>query len=438
MASNPFVFGNPVAPEQFIDRQRELRRLKNRVLGSQSTAIVGEPRSGKTSLLEYLCAPETRTDLYGVNGEQMLFSYLDAQAFGTEFSQSQFWERALDSLHERAVASCPKSPLAKEYEVCKENGFSTFVLQRLFIRARAEGLCLVLLLDEFDTFLHHRVLNSAEFFGSLRALASLSRGALALIIACRHSLTTLQNQTQQFSCTGSPYFNFLSEITLGPLTSKGIGELLKRAKGRFKPQDRLFVTGMAGGHPYLLQVGASALWEAYEDGESDPAKRRQQACESLFAAAESTMSDTWRHWSPAMRKAFIAVALDQDPKLVKQHEFHVDQFVNDLSNLGPELRELKKRGFVAEDATVPGGWLVRPRVFLYWLADELTRTVRGEITFEDWLLEQEWEDLLTKGEKRKLKQVINTVGDWLKDVIEPLIEGVGKGAGEGIAKRVVG
>lgn len=87
--SNPFFYGNHVRPEQFIDRRRELRRIVGRVLNQgQSTAVVGEPCSGKTSLLEYLKAPETRENLYGAHSERLLFSYLDSQMLGGEFIQA--------------------------------------------------------------------------------------------------------------------------------------------------------------------------------------------------------------------------------------------------------------------------------------------------------------------------------------------------------------
>jgi len=55
--SNPFFYGNPVFPDQFLDRRRELRRITGRITNQgQSTTIVGESRNGKTSLLLYLSA----------------------------------------------------------------------------------------------------------------------------------------------------------------------------------------------------------------------------------------------------------------------------------------------------------------------------------------------------------------------------------------------
>ena len=61
---NPFCAGDPVEPREFLNRKRELRRITSRILSGQSVAIFGEPRSGKTSLLLYLAAPETRQTHY--------------------------------------------------------------------------------------------------------------------------------------------------------------------------------------------------------------------------------------------------------------------------------------------------------------------------------------------------------------------------------------
>jgi len=258
--------------------------------------------------------------------------------------------------------------------------------------------------------------------------------ALALIIASRRSLTSLNEATQQFSRTGSPYFNFLDEITLGPWPDKDIAELLRRAKDGFTRNDRRFIAEVAGGHPYLVQVAACELWEAYEEGEDDPNRRRQQAGESLYDEAALTLGDIWRLWSPATRRAFTAVALAHIPRLLKQHKFYVERLIHDLRDLGRELRSLNKQGFVAEDEAIPGGWRVRPSVFLWWLADELVRTVRDETPFEEWLQKQELGILLTRGEKQQLDKGVRAIVGLLKDGVTTLIEAAAKGVGGAVVK----
>ena len=272
---NPFFYGNPVPPDQFIGRRRALRRVVNRIINhGQSTAIIGEPRSGKTSLLDYVKALETRAELYGRHGERLLFSYVDGQALGSTFTQFQFWEYTLQPLEERITD--PLSPLAKAYRTCRKNDFGAFVLERLLAQMREAELRLVLLLDEFDALLYHEVLNSTEFFGGLRSLASRGRGALALVIASRSPLTALNKKTQELSRTGSPYFNFLDEITLGPWSNKAVTDLLNRAGDRFTADDRRYLAKVAGGHPYLLQAAASELWGAYAEGVDDTGEHWQR------------------------------------------------------------------------------------------------------------------------------------------------------------------
>ena len=108
---NPFFYGNPVPPELFVGRKRDVRRISGRIRNrGQSTAIVGEPRCGKTSLLDYLSAPETQITLYGEDSHHLIFNYLDTQSLSGEFSQTQFWELTLSPFHERVIASHPNSP----------------------------------------------------------------------------------------------------------------------------------------------------------------------------------------------------------------------------------------------------------------------------------------------------------------------------------------
>jgi hypothetical protein len=430
---NPFFYGNPVPPEQFLGRRREIRRITGRIVNQgQSTAIVGEPRTGKTSLLEYLAAPQMSVKLYGQQGKQFLFSYLDAQTLGGQFSQAEFWEYVLRPLQSKIADLDEDAPLTQAYRVCQENDFGTFVLELLFEEVRDQDLRLIVMLDEFNEILHHPVLNCAEFFGSLRSLATRARSALALIVATPRSLSELSQEIDQFSVRGSPYFNFLSEVPMGPLSLRDISELLRRAD-RFSTKDRRFVSEVAGGHPYLVQATAAALWDVYEDKVRDPVERWRMAGESLYDEAEMTIGNTWRQWPSAMRQAITAVALAHIPTLLSQREFLVDRFIRDIRDFAPELRELKRRGFTKEDDAIPGGWRVRPGVFLWWLADELTRTVRSQAVFEDWLRAEVLEGPLTRKEKQQLGQVARQTMDLVKGGVSALIEAAAYGIGSGLS-----
>ncbi|MEW5988020.1 MAG: AAA family ATPase [Chloroflexota bacterium] len=432
MIPNPFFHGNPVSPPRWVDRQRELRRLVGRIVSQgQSTAVVGDPRSGKTSLLMYLADREMRVRLYGLAAPHLVFTFMDAQTFTGQFSQAQFWEVALRPLYEQVVAPNPGSPLAQAYQVCQQNAFGAFVLERLLTQIAATDWRVVLLLDEFDALLHHPILNSAEFFGSLRSLVSRSRGALALVLAGRQSLADLNKTTQDFSRTGSPYFNFLDELVLGPFAEKAITELLNKAGDRFTADDRQFITSAAGGHPYLLQAAASALWDAGEV-EPDSTQRRRLAGEEVARQAATVIDRTWALWSPATRRAFALVGLAQVPHLLGQRAFDMKRLLQELPDLGPELRMLEKQGYLTQDATLPAGWRVRPLAFLWWLMDELVRLVREEKPLEVWLREQEFDGLLKRGEKEQLGRAVRAAGGLLKEGATTLIKAAAEATGKGM------
>jgi hypothetical protein len=366
----------------------------------------------------------------------------------------------------------------------------------------------VLILDEFDVLLHHPILNSAEFFGSLRSLASRSRGALALIIASTRSLECLNRQTQELSRTGSPFFNFLDEIVLGPWPDLAVEEVLQWAGGRFTPADRRFLKEVAGGHPYLVQVAASSLWDAYEDEGEDPLQRRQQAGLDFYDSVARVLERRlWRSWSPEQRVAFASVALahinhlasQQGPADLDQYNIpavrnlildafgptdlrrfcqdrplfasllntfgpgwglqemafaliehcqrqllfsellseirvfnprQYERYSTQLASLSlvgqidfrPELRSLHKLGHVTGDESIPGGWRVRPQVFLWWLADEVVGAASSRGAFDRWLEAQGMAQLMAPDSRAKAYEASRTMGETFETGAAAFVE----------------
>lgn len=437
MLPNPFLYGDITPLTLFVNRRQPLRHIAGRVAHhGQSSAIVGEPRMGKSSLLHYLAAPETRAALYGTAGARLLFSFVDVHSLGSDFIPAHFWKQALRPIERQFIDKpspneLPPSPhfeIGKCYVLAEENQFGTFMLETLLHALGAEGWRLVLLIDEFDVLLHHPGLNRAEFFGGLRSLATRT-GALALVIASRRPLSELNESTQQlFQYTGSPYFNFLSETTLGALPEKDIAALLARAGDRFTGEDRRALRALAGGHPFLLQAAAAALWDSHEEGLTEAEERRRATGQRLYREQRHHFADTWRTWPGATRKAFTTVALAHTSHLLPQRAFLTDAFLKELRDYGPELGDLESVGLLARDDRLPGGWRVTQEVMLWWLADELVRTVRSDSAFDAWLRAQELDHLLTRNEREQLGHVVQRAAAALSHGATTLIEAFAKGA----------
>jgi hypothetical protein len=435
---NPFFFGNPVSPDQFTNRTRDVRRVVSRLRQrGQSTAIIGEPKSGKTSLLQYLAAPQNTADLYGEAGGRLLFSFVDLQLLGGQVTPALFWELALAPV--RAVLGGADTPLGRQFALCGQNQYGAIVLEGLFRQLSSEGWTLALLLDEFDTLLHHPILNSAEFFGGLRSLASRSQGALAIVIASRISLVDMEGRTREIKPIGSPYFNIFSSVVLGGFPPKDAAKMLGQAGEAFSLNDRSFIQRVAGGHPYLLQAAGWLMWEAYQENLDDPVARYQQVSRRLQEETRLHFSDSWHSWTPAQRKALTAIALAHAGHLLAGREFNVRRLVADLRDWTPEIADLQARGLAAETDALASGWKVEPYALLWWLADELVRQVRADTPFEQWVRAQEMTGPggLTSGQMERMGEAAQAVAAALGRGASTLIESLAKGYGEGAGKALL-
>ncbi len=428
---NPFIFGPPVHPQNLIGRTRELRRISGRILNQgQSSALIGEPRTGKTSILNYLMSPISANDLYGTDADKLLFAYVDAQTLGGNFIPSKFWEFVVEPV--RKISK--KNPLLSEaLKICHQEKYGNFVLERLFSRLQDSEIILVLLLDEFDVLVDHVGFQQAEFYGGLRALAS-RYSSLAMVIASRQTLTEINLHTQEFSRNGSPFSNIMYEVFIGPLSEKEIKEMLVPAESKFTSKDRKYLNDIAGSHPYLMQVACSMLWEMYEDGKMNPTERLEIVGETFFGQVSPALSDTWRLWNSEMKKAFTIIALDELPILIGGKQFDINSLIAELTSYTPELRELKKRGFICEDSEMVSGWSIDASVMLWWIADEWIKALRKQDDLSLWLNNQGWDGgILKNNERKQLIGAVKGTSLFLKDGVQMFIKAAAEGFGKGVS-----
>ncbi len=436
----PFVYGGPVSYDSFIGRRKELRTIVSRLINNgQSTAITGDPYVGKTSLLNYLSSQETRAKLYGNEADCWYFSNIDLQMLPGQFTQAQFWEHALNPLKRHIEQQTADSKLADHYAICVDNGFGNFTLECLFSHIKNLGQRFILVLDEFDALLHHAVLNSAEFYGGLRALASSPNSGLALIIASRTPLTQLnsftQQFTQEFSPTGSPFFNIFTEVTLGALTEKAVNTLLALAGERFTASDKRTIQILAGKHPYLLQATATALWDAYEEQIIYSEELWRYVAKRLYNELNHFFYDTWSAWQPEMRKAFGAIALLHQASFFSDSKFDTTELAGEIHYLRPELTKLEEKGLIVADKRYSAGYRISAQILLTWLADEVLKACRTDQPFEAWLQEHRIEGaFLSNKEKQVFQKTVKGIGKVLGKGGTAVIEAFGKGIGSGLLK----
>jgi hypothetical protein len=439
-ALNPFIYPGLVPVDNFVNREEALHSLLSRIATGQNTAIVGQPHIGKSSLLRHLEECPNCRDRLGGKAAKPLFVFQDCHLLPGSATPAGFWQQVLANAWEL----CADEPVREVVNWAATKGeFGSYALERVFRIVTRRGWRFVLLIDEFDSLLHHEGFNTAEFFGALRSLAT-RYGGLALVTASRLSVAEMNRHSESLNPYGSPFFNGFIEVNLRPFADKDVKALLAQALEdtgvSFDARDRDFLHAVAGGHPFLLQAAAGALYDAVGAGMQGRA-RFQQAGRTFYKQTEDHFHDFWRHIPGRARTAATILSLAELQGRVADQEFDVGD-IGVLDRYSVELCDLEDQGLV-ELWKADGWqadwqnwifwrgerWRVSSRRLVWWISDQVL--AREEVDWEAWLGANRYGILLTNEEKAALQEwatkipegAINTgtkvLGLLLKEIFLP-------------------
>lgn len=258
-----FIAGPPVShPRQFFGRQREVKRIFNLLqrLPLQNAAIIGERRSGKTSLLHYLKAitttpsPQLRPDQqteWLPQPDRYRWIFVD-------FQDSR-WGQAGNLL--RYLLAQMELPCEGS---CDLDTFLDIVSDNLDSPT-------VILFDEIGVALERYPELDDAFWESLRSLATNQVGGnLAFVLAAHESPAELA----QHSGLGSPFFNIFGyTAVLGPFTETEARELIASSPIPFPDADVDWILQESGRWPMPLQILCRERLISLEDNEDGEAWR---------------------------------------------------------------------------------------------------------------------------------------------------------------------
>ncbi|MCP4425992.1 MAG: hypothetical protein GY803_15985, partial [Chloroflexi bacterium] len=243
-APAPFIAGPPIShPRQFYGRQRELKRIFNLLqrLPLQNAAVIGQRRSGKTSLLHYLRTVTTTPPSQLRPGQRRDWLPNPAQYrwIFVDFQDPRLGQAAnlLRYLLEQMGFPC-EGP-------CDLDAFLDTVSDNL-------NTPTVVLFDEIGAALERYPELDDAFWESLRSLATNQVGGnLAFILAAHESPAELA----QHSGLGSPFFNIFGYAArLGPLTDVEARELIDASPVQFAPADVDWILAESDRWPMPLQI----------------------------------------------------------------------------------------------------------------------------------------------------------------------------------------
>lgn len=271
---SPFITGTPIShPRHFFGRQRELKRLFNLLKSHplQNAAIIGQRRSGKTSLLNYL-RTITTTPPAQLRPGQKADWLPDPHRYRWIFVDFQ---DARMAQRDRLLCYLLKSMQLSVPDSCDLDCFMDQVSGNV-------QLPTVILMDEIGVGLERCPELDDGFWESLRALATnQTDGNLAFVLATPEHPIDLAHHTSH----SSPFFNIFGYTTrLGPLTEAEARELITNSPLPFLEQDTAWILTHSGGWSILLQILCR---------------------ERLFSLEEGDLSDDWRQEGLQQIQPFI-------------------------------------------------------------------------------------------------------------------------------------
>jgi hypothetical protein len=392
--NNPFIYNVPVPPEKFVGRSRQIAQILDQLTVARvSSAISGDPRVGKTSLLHFLSTPHVH-EAHGISAEWCHFIYVDCHNI-VPFSEPHFWKYILRELAQ--YFSENEELVARIQTILSQSTPDIFDLNSLSDQIAQAGHLVVLMLDEFEGVIENLTPESPDLLYHLRALLNRPQRGLTLIVASRKPLESL---CAEFRFTGSPFDNSFSAITLLPFREDEVEELLSQYNVTLSESDRALLHKIADTHPFLIQrVGAAIL--RIQENYAVESVSLSQLEEAIEEEIESHFADLLSYSSGNEMNLLIWLALaeltqqssDDAPKL---------EIPQNLGRYERDLRRLTRRRLVRNR---PESLLFSP-MWTRWLLHKRLLDVGREF-FSEW--SERFSDLVSSDEQQYLVRVAEAV-----------------------------
>lgn len=296
-ASNPYHCSGPIRdPQAFYGRSRQLQNVFDLIAKGGCVNVVGERRSGKTSLLFQILHPHVQRH-YASGDQEALYVYLDAEICPEEP------KGFLRELLTKVRAQLPHLPVSPEGDQMEEDRLRG-LLEALGPRR------LVVLIDEFENVAQQPSF-PARFFVFLRGLCNCYN--LSLVVASCKRLT----ECCPHEVNTSPFPNIFTPVFLGSFTPEELESFIRHSSapsGAPIAEVRDVIVSLAGYYPYLLQMACRHCFDLWiEKGRlsSDMAPLIRRRFEE---EARPYFESVWkRYLSKEERETCLQMARGEEP-----------------------------------------------------------------------------------------------------------------------------
>lgn len=315
---NPFVYDDPLAPDDMVDRDEQTRRLLALAEGGHNTRLSAPRRYGKTSIILRLLAEADRAGLHTVHVdfyrcvtraeaarriEEAYLARLAGPLRRTVSALTRSWHTRLNvgaggvGIQAERVRELDNQRLADLLDLPK----------RIFVKS---GIRTIVAFDEFQDFL--RIGDGLD--GLLRSKIQMHREEAGYVFAGSEPGML----DELFNGKGRPLFDQARPIPIGPLKD---GDLAEYIGARFERSGRDpgvaldLLLDLARGHPQRAMLLAHHLWEHTSRGQVADEETYQATLEAVDSETRERFERTWLDLgsAPAQRRVLAALANSHHP-----------------------------------------------------------------------------------------------------------------------------
>lgn len=404
-----FNYNAPVAADRFIGRTNESDQILSQLANQArvSSAVSGDPRVGKTSLLHYVRQEKVR-QAWGLSSSWCHVIYLDCHSI-IPFSEDDFWRYVLRELEQHLSDNEQLSGRVKWLLLPEQVNPDIYDLNSLFDEIARAGRLVVLMLDEFEGIVENLDPASPRLLYHLRALLNRPERGLALVLASRPPLKQL---CAELRFAGSPFDNSFAAIALSPFSEAEVDQLLETYQADFSSEERAYLLQAAGNHPYLVQLTASLLLQLKND------QARTEATtvdiDTLFERETERYFSDMLDYSPEPQKLLLAwLALVQWCQQALGDSNQLETMNKGLERHEQALTQLIRRGLVLSQANSPS--LFSP-IFGRWVLRKVLLPA-GETVLSQWATH--YANVLTEDQWLAIIDLVHKIIRWPAIIRKP-------------------
>jgi uncharacterized protein len=373
---NPFVYGEVVPREAFVDREVELDRLTSDLLAGQKVFLISPRRFGKSSLVRQALRAAERGGALTV--EVTVSSYSSYVAFLEGYAQAllgietgidkaRAWLREMlggvrpevrmEADHRGGSQLAVSFPSARTDKDVSKLAQEVFALPGRIAETRRRKLAIAL--DEFQAIASF---NGGNVEHALRAAVQHQRQVGYVFSGSEPSLMErMLGRSRPFYKAG-PVMR-LQKIPAEPFAAF-IESRFQATRLRPAPGLGAAIVELAGNLPYDVQRLAHEVWDDAHGGKSVGLDDLHETLKRLLGEHDAIFEATWQHLTLAQRAALRAAVLEDGHELLGA-DARTRYRLGGASTVQASLSALVREDILAREGTQ---YVVVDSLFREWVA----------------------------------------------------------------------